>query len=267
MSTDVATTPPPRAPRRRGDGWVARTVRGLGWLFIAAGTLVLLFLVYLLWFTNVRASQAQQEVLDQFVLEYGDPTTATAAGDTDTVDDTPVEIGDAWGAITFARNGQRILHDDPLYVVEGVDLGSLTQGPGHYPSTAQPGQVGNVGIAGHRTTNLGPFGDLDQLQAGDVVTVTDRNLRQWDYVVRDSNVGQPLAEDAAGIIVRPSDAWVVDPDPQGTGGAWLTLTTCHPRFSNAQRLIVFAELVGDPLGTAEQDGVDELPGEGDDGGP
>ena len=266
MSVDVASAPSPSpAPPRRGDGWFARIVRGIGWLFIAAGTLVLLFLVYLLWWTDLRGGQAQAELLDEFVLEFGDPSSATpfdSADGTVELDREPVEIGAAWGLVTFTRNGQPILHDQPLPVLEGVDLGTLRSGPGHYPSTAQPGEVGNLGIAGHRTTNGAPFGDLDQLEPGDVVTVIDRDLRRWQYEVKVPVVGQRLNDTAAGIVVRPSDAWVVESDPQDLGGAWLTLTTCHPRFSNAQRLIVFAELVGDPVGTADADGaVDELVGE------
>lgn len=266
MSVDVAA--PARAPQapRRGDGWGARIVRAIGWLFIAAGTLVLLFLVYLLWFTDVRGAQAQRELAGQFALDFGDLESAVPA----VVDPAepapeaaPIEIGDAFAAMWFERDGEQILHEAPLYVVEGTDLGSLRQGPGHYVDAADPGQVGNLAIAGHRTTNSRPFYNLDQLIAGDTVHVVDRDLREWVYEVRTSDRGVPLNDTAAGVLVNPGDVWVVGNDPLGDGGALLTLTTCHPRFSNAQRLIIFAQLVGASDGSADGDAsTGDLPGEG-----
>lgn len=247
---------------------IARLVRGIGWTFITSGTLVLLFLVYLLLYTDLRGAQAQAALADEFRLGIGDVASATDATSDDAagepVSDAALEIGDAWGAITFERNGQRIIYDEPRYIVEGTDLGSLQFGPGHYPDTAQPGQVGNVGLAGHRTTYNADFADIEQLVPGDVVIVVDRDLRRWRYRVLEPTRGSRLDDTAAGIIVQPSDTWVVGSDPLESGGdrALLTLTTCHPRFSAAQRLIVFAELIGDADGASEQTGeVDELVGE------
>lgn len=122
------------------------------------------------------------------------------------------------------------VQDDPLLVVEGVGVDELKRGPGHYPGTALPGQPGNFAVAGHRTTYAAPFYDLDQLRPGDRIRVTDRGGTRWTYSV----VGQR--------IVAPTDVEVIGPDPLATGRATLTLTTCNPRFSAAQRLIVFAEL-------------------------
>src|SRR5262249_22686755 len=104
-------------------------------------------------------------------------TTATTRPDEATVSTVPatvttapptVEIppnGDAVGRITIPKIGV-----DQI-VVEGVDVGELRPGPGHYPGTPLPGQEGNAAIAGHRTTYGAPFGDLDQLTTGDVITV------------------------------------------------------------------------------------------------
>ena len=263
MSSQVATRPAPQKPRR-GDGIGARLVRGLGWLLIAAGTLVLLFLVYLLWYTDVRGAQAQREVADQFALDFGDVTAAEpAVAEAQPVEaEQPVVVGDAFAAMWFERDGEQILHNSPLYVVEGTDLGSLRQGPGHYVDAADPGQIGNLAIAGHRTTNSRPFYNLDQLVVGDTVHVVDRNLREWVYEVRESERGTPLSDTAAGVLVNPADVWVVGQDPLGDGGALLTLTTCHPRFSNAQRLVIFAALVGEADGEAAPgSGSTQLPGD------
>lgn len=111
----------------------------------------------------------------------------------------------------------------------GVTPSTLNQGPGHMPWTPLPGQPGNAVISGHRTTYGAPFFDLDQLQPGDIIEV-ETAIGVHTYTVRET------------IIVSPTDVWVTDPKP----GAWLTLTTCHPKFSAAQRLIVQAEMTAGP---------------------
>lgn len=114
-------------------------------------------------------------------------------------------------------------------VVEGIDRQDLQTGAGHMPGTALPGQPGNAVISGHRTTYGAPFHDLGKTAKGDLITVTTASGAHVYQIVEKR-------------IVEPSETWV-------TGqweGAWLTLTTCHPKFSSSQRLIVFARLVGGP---------------------
>ncbi len=114
-------------------------------------------------------------------------------------------------------------------VVEGVTTSALKKGPGHYPGTPLPGQPGNAAIAGHRTTYGAPFGDLDKLQENDLIYVTTVQ-GSFAYRVTDT------------LIVSPRDIWVLDPTEDNR----LTLTTCHPKWTARQRLIVVAELVGEP---------------------
>lgn len=219
-----------RPPQRRG-GTVVRLIRGLGWTLIATGVLILLYLVYLLFFTNLQTDQAQGALLDEWSLQFGAPDDALPAEDlTEEGPADPVSPGDAWAALWFERDGERIVHDDTLFIVEGTAVSDLKRGPGHYDESDDPGEVGNVAIAGHRTTYGAPFYHLDQLGPGDEIHVVDRNSRKWVYEVVEQR------------IVQPTDVWVVGNDPLGTGGAMLTLTTCHPRLSAAQRLIVFAQL-------------------------
>jgi sortase A len=114
------------------------------------------------------------------------------------------------------------------FVVAGVQTADLKKGPGHYPDTPFPGELGNAAIAGHRTTYGEPFRQLDELQIGDEIKVTDLFGREFVYRVTGTQ------------IVGPADSWVVaTTDPTV---ATLTLTTCHPEFSAKQRLIVSAEL-------------------------
>lgn len=130
--------------------------------------------------------------------------------------------GAAIGWITIPTIG---LH---MVVVEGTDAAALAKGPGHYPATPMPCTVGDVAIAGHRTTFLHPFSDLNRLGSGDLVELRTRS-RSCTYRV----VGAPFA-------VSPTDTSVVADTP---GQFTLTLTTCHPRGSSRQRLIVKADMV------------------------
>jgi sortase A len=211
---------------------VNRLLRATGWLFISIGTLVLLYLVYSLLYTNRTTEQAQQALQDQWELQLaGGEEDAGDDGDAD-ANARPVSAGSAVAALTFRRPGldEPLVHADPLYVVKGVSLSDLQAGPGHYPGTALPGEDGNFAVAGHRTTYGAPFFNLDQLRRGDEIIVTAPDGEEYVYTVRRQE------------IVAPAETWVIGPDPLERGRALLTLTTCHPRFSNAQRLIVFAEL-------------------------
>jgi sortase A len=212
---------------------VTRVVRATGWVLVVAGSVVLLYVVYLLWFTNLGTDRAQRDLAQAW-----DRTVPTAPADPSPdpqPEDEPVELGDAYAALWFERDGERIVNDEVLYVVEGVTLDLLRLGPGHYPDSDRPGGPGNLAIAGHRTTYGAPFWALDELEDGDTIHVVDRRGREWVYAFREQRV------------VAPTDVWVVDEDPLETGAPTITLTTCHPRFSAAQRLIAWGELVGDPL--------------------
>jgi len=219
-----------------------RIMRGTGWTLISFGAVVLLYLFYLLVFTNLETGRAQASLLNQWELEFGDPNAAlpgedlgAGAGDTQ-----PVEPGDAYAAMWFERDGQRIVHEDTLFVVEGVTLNHLRRGPGHFPDSPAPGSPGNVAISGHRTTYGAPFYNLNELEPGDEVHVVDRSLHEWVYEVAETRVVSPL------------DVWVVhDQDPRNVDLPTLTLTTCNPRFSAAQRLIVWAHLVEADADTAD----------------
>lgn len=112
-------------------------------------------------------------------------------------------------------------------VVAGVARADLRLGPGHYPGTALPGQPGNMVISGHRTTYTKPFHDLDRLEPGDSIFVDTPN-GSYEYVVESTT------------IVVPEN---VEPLRQTTEPV-LTLTTCHPKGSARQRLVVLAVYAG-----------------------
>lgn len=220
---------------------MSRVVRGIGWTLIAAGTLILLYLGYLLFYTNFTTDQAQGDLLETWQAEYGalpgEGEQAAGPGEDAEEEARPVDPGEAYAVMWFERPGsdESLVHDGPLFVVEGVTLDHLKRGPGHYPQTAGPGQEGNFAISGHRTTYGAPFYHLDRLREGDEIHVVDRQQREWVYVVKRQE------------IVAPTALWVIGEDPLDTGVPTMTLTTCHPRFSAAQRMIVFAELQGEAV--------------------
>ena len=112
------------------------------------------------------------------------------------------------------------------YVVEGTDLESLRKGPGHYPETPLPGAPGTTAIAGHRTTYGAPFRNIDDLHRGDRIVV-DMPDGRFIYRVEESK------------IVDDQDLSVLQP----VGYRRLMLSACHPLYSAAQRIIVYARQV------------------------
>lgn len=121
-----------------------------------------------------------------------------------------------------------------VLVVQGTTPAALRAGAGHYVDTPLPGEVGNVGIAGHRTTYGRPFNRLDELHPGDQLTL------QTPLAVYTYQAVAPFDGHANPWVVLPTDTSVV---AQGTGRHLLTLTTCNPKGSAAQRLIMRFELV------------------------
>lgn len=238
----VSTAVPPRAVMPATTG--QKIARVVGWTLIITGIHILLYLSYLLWWTNLETNAAQADLLDQFAIEFGDPTTALPGEfTTDDGEQETVDVGDAYAAMWFERDGERVANEHVMYVVQGVDLGSLKRGPGHEPRSDKPGGKGNFVVSGHRTTYGAPFYNLDKLQAGDEVHVVDRDGAEWVYVVQDH------------LVVAPTGVWVTKRGAFGDQPT-LTLTTCNPRFSAAERLIVWATLRVDDPAASQTDAED-----------
>lgn len=225
-----------------------------GWSMISLGSLILLFLVYQLFFTNLLTARAQDQASDALTTRFEElraepteevivvPTTVAPAivgsGEASTTPTNAVTeraepisffpeesppLGTEIGRITIDAI------DMDLVVVQGVDPPNLKKGPGHMSWTPMPGQPGNSVISGHRVTNGAPFFYLNELVPGDRITV-------------ETVTGAHVYEVREILIVLPTDVWVTNPRP----GAWLTLTTCNPRFSARERLVIVAELVEGP---------------------
>ena len=163
----------------------------------------------------------------------------------------------AWLAMLYRDNGSAIARiqmpaiDVDKTVVEGVRVGDLRKGPGHYPTTAFPGQAGNAAIAGHRTTYGAPFGEIDKLLPDDEIIIT---TIQGEFTYRVLAQGEGHGH----LIVAPTAVEVLDQDFSENPNR-LTLTACHPKGSARQRIIVIAELVGEPAPTYPRPGQETLP--------
>lgn len=206
----------------------------MGRIVLVAGVLILLFIPYLLWGTGLKTAHSQSVLRTEFAK-------AQHRADTSTPKTPPAH------AVLVARVAPRIAPpplgspvgtitipeiDLSMVVVEGTGDAQLQAGPGHYPGTPLPGERGNAAIAGHRTTYLHPFYNLNELVPGDPITI-------------ETVQGIFLYHVTGSEAVPPTDVSVVDP----TRRPMLTLTTCNPRFSASQRLVVHAVLVGSIIAT------------------
>ena len=250
-----------------------------GRVLIAIGLLLFGFVAYQLWGTGIETARAQRQLEDEFEAMLAEAPTTTEPAPTTTgapptsapltsepsssqppVTTTPptttapavdqiipeITTGDAIARLEIPEIGV----DD--IVVAGVSVADLKKGPGHFPDTPLPGQLGNSAIAGHRTTYGQPFRNVDDLVEGDEIVVTTVAGR-FVYTV------------TGWTIVEADDYWVVGTtDPTV---ASLTLTSCHPVWEASQRIVVSAVLdaerssqVGNPTFYAAEV-AEELPGE------
>ncbi|HXV70359.1 MAG TPA: sortase [Acidimicrobiia bacterium] len=217
-------------------------VQVLGWALIWSGLFVFGYLGWQIFVTDYINAGVQREAAgdlevtleevepepeqvdrDEFLGETDEPPVAIP----EVVEYYPedaVGVGESFAFLTIPKIGL-----DGVVVYEGVDRETLKNGPGHMERTPLPGQPGNSVISGHRTTYGRPFFDFDLLVVGDRVEV-------------ETTTGTHVYEVRETLIVEPTDVWVTDPRP----GGWLTMTTCNPKFSAKERLIVFAEMVAGP---------------------
>lgn len=194
-------------------------IRGLGELCITAGLILLLFVTYELWGTGRYTAQQQHRLTDELRRSWEAPKVTTER----------VKLGKGLAVIRIPRFGAKYKY----VVIEGVDLADLRKGPGHYPGSAMPGQVGNFVVSGHRTTYSAPFNRLGELRAGDQILI-DTRTTHYVYRVTDRKIVKPTAvEVTAPVPFRPK---------RRPTQRLITLTTCHPKYSAAERMIIFGEL-------------------------
>lgn len=217
---------------------VRAVVGGFGELLITAGVLVLLFLAWQLFWTDVVADRAQARTTDAITQQWDAaapaPDQPSEAPSAEPSEPAAAPVLDALPSQAVALLRVPAFGDDYVRpVLSGTDDAVLEQGIGHYEGAAQPGEVGNFAIAGHRTTYGKPFNPIAELVEGDAVVVETAESFHV-YRVRSSE------------IVLPTDVAVIAPVPDRPGEepteAWLTMTSCHPMFSARERYVVHALL-------------------------
>ncbi len=265
------------APRRRTGREVLRTVlRAVGQTLITLGLVVLLFVVYEVYVTDLFGHQKQvaaTTAVDQVWAKAEVDATSTVVVTnpdqlvTDPRKRTPTyatPIGEGFAKLYVPAFGA----DYVFTVIEGTDPDDLYIGPGHYTGTQLPGQQGNFAVAGHRVSKGSPFNDLGLLNSCDAVVVETQDdwfvyrvlpmadeVAGWGKTPRPQCAGvEPQTGVYSGVFGReitlPSDYAQVLPVPHldsttvpPDAERLITLTTCHPQFSDAERMIIHGVLV------------------------
>ena len=188
----------------------------VGELMLTAGVLLLLFAFYESYWTNIASGHLQEEANETLQEEWHNPRGQGQAP----------KLGEAFARLYIPAFGS----DFAFAVLEGTNEDDLLRGPGRYTDTQMPGELGNFAVAGHRVGKGAPFNDLDNLQTCDAIVI--ETSTEWITYRH---------------ITLPGDVSVLDPIPGTPPDAGieaseglLTLTTCHPQFSNAERMIIHA---------------------------
>lgn len=218
-------------------------VRTVSELCITVGALIVLFVLYVLFWTGVKADSAMNDQIDRLHEQWSkgsvQPSAAASRGANKPAPSSapksapkpaPYTYGKPFAIMYIPRLG--FTWNKP--VLEGTGTDVLQKGLAHYARTARLGQVGNFAVAGHRRTYGDPFKDFPGLRPGDAVVLTD-GTTWFTYRI-----------DKGPYKTVPSDVAVIDPVPRESGytrsGRYLTLTTCDPEWGHSHRLIVWAHL-------------------------
>lgn len=217
-------------------------VRTFSELCVTAGALIILFVVYLLFWTGVQAAGATEGQIDALENQWARGTVSAPAAEAPATE-APASRAPAPAPSPEAyRDGKpfamlyipRFGKDWEWPVLENTEVKTLQKGLGHYRGTARAGATGNFAVAGHRRTYGDPFKDFPELRPGDAVLVTD-GTTWFTYRI-----------DREPYRTVPSDTGVIDPVPRKSGfdgpGRYLTLTTCDPEWGSSHRLIAWAHL-------------------------
>ena len=236
--TDTVRPPAHARPSRAGTGtsWVYGAVGVLGELLITLGVLLLGFLVWQLWWTDVEGDRVQAEIVRDLGFDQPAPSEGPDDGVAEPRRDEPPVLPEPSLTESFAAlSVPRWAGEPQRPISQGTDRRTVLDvlGIGHYVGTAMPGGVGNFALAGHRVTFGKPFNRIEELQLGDALVV--RTADTW-YVYKVTSTE----------VVMPSDVRVIAPVPNEPGVVpterYITLTTCHPMFSARERYIVHGVL-------------------------
>ena len=245
METVAEHPAPPDAAPPKASGAASRVLSLVGELMIIVGGVLALYVVWQLFYTDLAANAVQEQTVQSLPWAYTPPITAptdngpspqTIPDELKLSPDTAPDVKEPAFGTTFAtfyvpRWGPKYIKP----ISEGTDRHKILDRLGicHYVNTAMPGELGNFAISAHRTTYAKPFSNIDKLRKGDYLIVQTKTA--W-YVYRVTSHE----------IVLPTAVKVIAPVPNHLGAApdnhYITLTSCHPKFSAAERYVVHGEL-------------------------
>ena len=233
--------------RARGTGGrTSAGIRLLGELFLTAGVVLVLFLGWQLWWTNVESAGSQREAVKDFARQYN---ATSAQGDAAGVQGSPdppssnpksgygpaaIPTEPAAGATIGILYVPRFGADYSRPIVQGTGPAVLdTLGIGHYEETSMPGAAGNFAVAGHRQTRGAVLDNIDALVPGDRIYVQTRE-GFYVYVFRNSEIVLPDRTDV--LLPVPTQPTATPTE------SYLTMTSCNPRFGSQERFVSYSLL-------------------------
>ncbi|MDN8634017.1 MULTISPECIES: class E sortase [Corynebacterium] len=208
----------------------------LGELMLTIGVVLLLFAFYEAYWTNVESGQLQEEASADLEEQWRNPRQKMEP-----------ELGEAFAQLYIPTFGS----DYHFAIIEGTNEDDLLRGPGRYVDSQMPGEMGNFAVAGHRVGKGAPFNDLGKLETCDDIVVETQSERITYRVLpidgEQADCFNGIPPEYSHVVGRhittPGDVSVTNPVPESDAAPnreILTLTTCHPQFSNAERMIVHA---------------------------
>lgn len=208
----------------------------LGELMLTIGVVLLLFAFYEAYWTNVESGQLQEEASANLEEQWRNPRQKMEP-----------ELGEAFAQLYIPTFGS----DYHFAIIEGTNEDDLLRGPGRYVDSQMPGEMGNFAVAGHRVGKGAPFNDLGKLETCDDIVVETQTERityrvlpiDGEQVDCFNGIPPEYSHVVGRHITTPGDVSVTNPVPESDAAPnreILTLTTCHPQFSNAERMIVHA---------------------------
>lgn len=228
------TATPPGRRVRRGQASVGNRILGLfGEILITLGIVLMLYVVWELWWTNIDSAQAQKQATHQLVQNLGGVKIPQKEKDKDygPAPITEIKSGETFGIMYFPEFGSKGTHHP---VTNGVGSEVIDRiGIGHYPNTQRPGEKGNFAVAAHRQTHGQVFWDIDKLKEGDNVYLQTKE-GYYTYTWRQTEVVQPTAGE---VLLPVPHEYGVKPT-----ASILTMTSCHPPFTTRLRIIAYSEL-------------------------
>lgn len=229
------------AVKRKPVSLWLRIVGVIGELMICAGSVLGLFVLWQVWWTNAQMSGEQDRLVAATQKEFGEVST-DVIGEPAEGDPPQISSDLAQDSVIGLMHIPVLGGKSSTQIREGESLSVLDQGVfGHYSDTAMPGEVGNFSLAIHRDSYGSRLLNIDKLRVGDAIVVETQDT-WYVYKFKDSE------------IVDPTDVYVVSPDPYAAktfpnpnavqvspSGRYLTITTCHPPMVSNKRWVVHAE--------------------------